>query len=173
MMLHYIRTRIQLGRRSTGSRRSRAQVRRRIAGFTLVELLVAMAILGIGILSVGKMFIFSQQHAGYGREETMAVTLAQEIREKILSDNYDDLITIYDGVDTAVPGSITTPCTIWAGHVSAGLGASGRGLVQVLDHNQDPEIVDGMVTVVITMSWQETGRTQDAVMRFSVSKMGI
>ena len=45
--------------------------------------------------------------------------------------------------------------------------------VQILDETEDPEIVAGMVTVVITISWEEAGETQEVDMRFSISKMGI
>lgn len=144
------------------------------AGFTLTELLVALVILSVGILSVGRLFVFAQRHAGHAREESMAVCLAEEIREKILSDNFDDLVTIFDGVDTDNAGTITTPCTDWANHLANGLGgASGRGTIEVMDFTEDPEIVDGMLTVLITISWLESGRSQSLDMRFSTSKVGI
>ncbi|MCK4303238.1 MAG: prepilin-type N-terminal cleavage/methylation domain-containing protein [Candidatus Eisenbacteria sp.] len=143
------------------------------AGFTLVELMIALAVLGIGIMAAGRLFVFAQHHASYGREETMAVSLSQEIREKILSDNYDDIVSIFDNVDTDDPGSIPTPCQIWATHVTEGLGSAGRGTVEVFDDAQDPEISDGMLTILITISWLEDGHTQALEMRFSISKMGI
>jgi len=143
-------------------------------GFTLVEMMIALVVLAVGILGVGRLFIFSQHHAAYGREETQAVSLAEEIREKILSDNFDDLITIYDEVDTDNPSSITTPCQIWANHLADGLGGvSGRGQIQVYDESEDSEIVEGMRTIHITISWMEGGKDMAAEMRFSVSKMGI
>ena len=146
---------------------------RSCAGFTMTEMLIALTILSVGILSVGRLFIFSQRHAYYGRAETTAVSLAEEIREKIMSDNYDDLITIFNGVDTDNPGSITLPCQLWADHLTQQLGASGRGEVSILDHTQDADITEGMVTVVITISWEESGETRSIDMRFAVSKVGI
>lgn len=143
------------------------------AGFTMTELLVALTILAVGILSVGRMFIFSQRHAYFGRAETTAVTLAEEIREKIMSDNYDDLISIFDGVDTANSETITAPCQLWADHVSQQLGVSGRGEVLVLDHDEDPEIQEGMLTIDITVSWEENGQTRSVDMRFATCKMGV
>ncbi len=143
------------------------------AGFTMTELLVALTILAVGILSVGRMFIFSQRHAYFGRAETTAVSLAEEIREKIMSDNYDDLISIFDGVDTDNTETITAPCQLWANHVSEQLGASGRGEVLVLDHNEDPEIFEGMLTIDIKISWDENGQTRSVDMRFATSKMGV
>jgi prepilin-type N-terminal cleavage/methylation domain-containing protein len=143
-------------------------------GFTLTEMMVALVIMAVGILSVGRLFIFSKDHAAYGRQETRAVALAEEIREKIMSDNFDDLITIFDGVDTDNPGSLTTPCQTWAQHLDDNLGGvGGRGRIQVLDETQDPEIVAGMVTVIITITWEEAGRTETVDMRFSISKMGL
>jgi len=93
--------------------RRRRGARSRHAGFTLVELMIAVFLLAVGILSVGRMFIVAQRHAQYGREETIAVSLAQEIREKILSKSFNDLETLFDGVDTDVAGTITEPCQLW------------------------------------------------------------
>jgi prepilin-type N-terminal cleavage/methylation domain-containing protein len=146
---------------------------RRTSGFTLVELLVALFILSIGILSVARLFIFSQHHAFHGRTETQATALAEEIREKILSENFDDLVSIFDGVDTSVPGTVTLPCQPWAGHLAAGLGMGGRGRIQVLRPFEDPEIVDGMLTITIEISWDESGQARSLPLRFSVAQMGV
>jgi prepilin-type N-terminal cleavage/methylation domain-containing protein len=146
---------------------------RRNNGFTLVELMVALFILSIGILSVARLFIFSQRHAFHGRTETQATALAEEIREKILSENFDDLVSIFDGVDTSVPGTVTIPCQPWAAHLANGLGQGGRGRIQVLRPFEDPEIVDGMLTVEIEISWDESGQERTLPLRFSVAQMGV
>ena len=154
-------------RRRRGAPRPRSS-----AGFTLVELMVALVVLAIGIQVVGRMVVFAQRHATHGREETMAVSLAEEVREKIMSDNFDDLISIFDAMDTDNLASIPTPCQDWADHVLAGLGPGGRATVEVMDENEDPEIVTGMVSVLVTMYWQEGAVTKSLDVRFAVSKMG-
>jgi prepilin-type N-terminal cleavage/methylation domain-containing protein len=150
----------------------RARGRRR-NGFTLVELLVALFILSIGILSIARLLVFSQHHAFHGRTETQATALAEEIREKILSENFDDLVTIFDGVDTELPGTVTVPCQEWAAHLGARLGFDGRGRVQVLEPFEDPDIVDGMRTVVVEITWLESGQERSLPLRFSVTQMGV
>ena len=143
------------------------------SGFTLVELLVTLVILSIGLLSVGRLFIFSNQHAYYGRSETMAVSLTSEIREKILSDNYDDIKAVFDDIDTNQPGSMNLTCQEWADHLHAEMGSSGQGLLDIYDENEDPEITTGMLTVVIEIKWQESGKNRSLVTRFSLAKMGV
>jgi prepilin-type N-terminal cleavage/methylation domain-containing protein len=143
------------------------------SGFTLVEMLVTLVILSIGLLSVGKMFIFSNQHAFYGRCETMAVSLTSEIREKILSDNFDDIKSVFDDVDTNQDGTVNLTCREWADHLEAEMGSSGQGLIQVYDELEDAEITAGMVTIEIEIKWQESGKNRSLKTRFSVSKMGV
>ena len=143
------------------------------AGFTLTELMVAMIIMAVGLLSAGSLFVFSQHHALHGRTETVAVCLAEEIREKMLSENFDDLKSIFDDVDTDIPESLPIPCTDWAAHVHEGLGESGRGTVQVLDYTEDPEITAGMYTIVVVIAWDERGETAQVALRFSVAQVGV
>ena len=143
------------------------------AGFTLTELMVALVILAVGILSAGSLFVFSQRHAFSGRTETMAACLAEEIREKILSENFEDIQTIFDGVDTGYPETVTLPCRDWADHLTQGLGPAGRGILQVMDDGEDADIVDGMVSIVIDVSWQEGNQRPEVVLRFAVSQMGV
>lgn len=143
------------------------------AGFTLTELMVALVILAVGILSAGSLFVFSQRHAFSGRTETMAACLAEEIREKILSENFEDIQTIFDGVDTKYPETVTLPCQDWANHLTQGLGPSGRGILQVMHDDEDPDITDGMLSLVIDVSWQEGNQRPEVVLRFAISQMGV
>jgi prepilin-type N-terminal cleavage/methylation domain-containing protein len=143
------------------------------AGFTLVELMIAVFLMSVGILAVGRMFVISQHHSAQGRQETLAVSLAQEIREKILSKDFDEIESLFDGVDTGAPGTITLPCQTWAAHLAANLGATGRGRILVYSPAEDAEIVDGMLSVRIIVDWLESGAPKDVTMRFSLSRMGI
>lgn len=143
------------------------------AGFTLTELMVALVILAVGILSAGSLFVFSQAHSYHGRTETAAACLAEEIREKILSENFEDLQTMFDNVDTDIPESLTLPCTDWANHLHDGLGTGGRGTIQVRGPAEDPEVVAGMWSVVITIYWRERDATSQVTLNFAVSQVGI
>jgi len=141
-------------------------------GFTMVELLVALVMLSIGVLAVGRLLIFSQHHASQGRRETIAVTLAEEIREKVLSSEFIDLVATYDNVDTRLPGTVTAACAEWAAHVAEQLGSTGAGEIDVLEPSEDPEIVAGMLTMVISVSWEQDGSTRTVPLRFSICRMG-
>lgn len=157
--------------RYRNQRRQKSPQRTR-AGFTLVELMVALVLLAIGLLAVGRLLIFSQHHAYHGRSETTAVSLAEEIREKMLSENFNDLPTIFDGVDTSVPGTVPTPCQPWADHLAGELGPSGSGRIEVFGPGEDPEITDGMYSVLIEVSWDQAGETKTVDLRFATSRMG-
>ncbi len=149
-----------------GSRRARA------GGFTLVELLIAVTLLAIGILSVGQIFAVSGQNAAFGRTETEAVCLAREIQEKILSESYDQVASMFDGVDTDNPASVTVPCQTWASHLHSQLGASGRGTISVRDPITDPSLLDGMLSVHIEVSWLMRGDTMSVPLDFAVTSIG-
>ncbi|MBD3162574.1 MAG: prepilin-type N-terminal cleavage/methylation domain-containing protein [Candidatus Eisenbacteria bacterium] len=141
------------------------------AGFTLVELLVAVTILAIGILSVGQILAFASRNTSFGRTETIAVSLAREIQEKILSEAVDQVPMVFDGVDTAVPGSITTPCQVWADHLSAQL-PNGRGTIDVLSADQDPELLNGMFRVQVNIFWKASGDTVRLPLQFAITDIG-
>ena len=67
-------------------------------GFTLIEVLMAMAIFSIGILAVGSMQIAAMNGGASARRSTDAATIAQDQIEKIIAGNYDDLAAPADAV---------------------------------------------------------------------------
>jgi prepilin-type N-terminal cleavage/methylation domain-containing protein len=145
----------------------------RQGGFTLVELLVAVTILSIGIISIGQIFAISSRNTTFGRTETMAVGLAREIQEKIMSEAFDDVVSVFDDVDTDNPGSLTGPCQIWANHLSDQLGPNGRGTIQIRTHEEDGEILDGMLSVAIEISWKVDAQSFRVPLNFALCKIGI
>jgi prepilin-type N-terminal cleavage/methylation domain-containing protein len=147
-------------------------IRRAQSGFTLVELLVAVTLLAIGILSVGQIFAVSARNASFGRAETTAVSLAREIQEKILSESVDQVMTMFNGVDTDDAGTVTIPCTAWANHLTEQLGPNGRGRIWVRDSTEDPELLQGMFSVEIEISWLRDGETVTVPIRFAITEIG-
>lgn len=144
----------------------------RAAGFTLVELMIAVFLMVIGILGISQVFAISNRHTSNARLETVANSLIQEIREKVMSENFDDIYSIFNGIDTDVIDTIPVPATDWAGHVEDRLGAEGRGQVSIVRPEDDPSLPNGMVRVSITMSWYEGSALVQFPMEFLVAKIG-
>lgn len=148
-----------------------AQRRTRTEGFTLVETMVAVFLLTIGLLGVSQVFSVSSRHTMNSRKETVANSLAQEIREKIMSETFADVQSIFDGIDTNSE-TIAGPAQDWAGHVVDRLGIGARGQVDVQTPDERADLEDGMLAVVITLSWYEGTALIDLPFEFAIAKIG-
>lgn len=148
----------------------RARVDAPRAGFTLVEVSIAVLLLSIGLLGLIQVFAVSDRHTAYAREETVATSLAQEIREKIMSESFSDIVSIFDGVDTSDPSTVTLPAHDWAEHVAQHLGPTGRGVIQVDTPAENPSLPIGLLEVTVRISWHERGRQVELPLRFAVAR---
>lgn len=155
-------------RRQTAARASGAR-----AGFSLVETMVALTILAVGILSVAQLLVTSRGHSNYSRQETMAISLAQEIKERIYSENYDDVKSVFDGADTEDAETINDSTDEWAQHLRDMLGSNGRGTIEVVDFNEDASLPKGMYRVAIDVSWMEGPRYRTLPHNFLLTKVGL
>lgn len=70
-------------------------MRKREAGFNLVELLIAIAILGIVVLSVFSMFFVGQRNVYAGKQASKAITLGTRVLEDLAPLNKQ---MIYEGL---------------------------------------------------------------------------
>ena len=141
-------------------------------GFTLVELMAALTITSVGILGIAQVFMVADRHTMNARKETVSALLAQEIREKIMSETYDDIRTIFNGVDTRVSTSVPVPASEWASNVASRLGPGGYGTITVLTRAQDPTLIAGMLAITVTLAWKEQGRTVSLPVHFNLAKIG-
>jgi prepilin-type N-terminal cleavage/methylation domain-containing protein len=140
------------------------------AGFTLIEVMIALVLLSVGVMATAQVFAIANHHTSHAREETAGVCLAQEIREKILSEPFADTYSTFNNIDTNVPASVPSTAATWAAHVTAELGPRGRGQVSVRTPAQDATIPNGMISVTVTISWREGSRTVSLPLRFNVAK---
>lgn len=74
------------------------------SGFSYIETLFAIFILGIGSLALAQLFIAGVQINARTKDETEIATIAQKYLERLYQQGYDDL-------SVAVGGSLTVPTT--------------------------------------------------------------
>lgn len=144
--------------------------RARNEGFSLVELLVAIGFIGLGLLSLGQLFVMSVKSADVGRKDTAAMNLACEIVERMRSVPYEDMVAAFDGLDTSQPASIPAESRDWADHLSAALGPGCRGVVSVADGVENR---NGLARIDVTVSWVDRADTLRLTSTVYVSKMGV
>lgn len=82
--------------------------RRDARGFSLVEVLIASALLAAVLISISGMFIAGTQSVRSGRELTKATTIANSLVEETLGWNYDFVWGITGGAATDETGEVTT-----------------------------------------------------------------
>lgn len=122
-------------------------------GFTLIEVLIAVVLVGIGLLAVAGLQTTAMRGNSFARETTVATQLAEEMVERI---RVNALTTpeLYDGINTAGACGGVNPalgdCQQWA----AALAASGLpavlGTVQVAV--VDPTVPKAS-TIAVTLTW--------------------
>ena len=95
--------------------------RHRQSGFAFLEVLIAVVIVGFGVISIGKFFSVSMLNSGFARQQTIALSLADSKIEELRA--YGSLTT-YDAISTSTDtnGDYTiswsiTPSTANVGHI--------------------------------------------------------
>lgn len=115
-------------------------VRRQMHGFTLIEAMVAAALLGLGILGTVTLTMYSLNAAGSSRQQNTALTLA------------------HNSIDCFRSGSILCPA-------SAALTSTGQmqetqtlsGTVYQVSSQVSPTSVVNLRELQVIVSWQPTG----------------
>jgi type IV pilus assembly protein PilV len=115
------------------------------AGFTLLEVLIAMVILAVGLLAIAQMQVIGIRFNAQGREVTEASTLAMDQLEslKALPPDHTDLDDVTASNNTNLASTTTVD------HSDPGNPISGK-----YDRIWNVADGDGSKTVVVIVSWQ-------------------
>lgn len=115
------------------ARRRNRLVRRETAGFTLVEALMTILLLGIGLAAVLGAVNLGIRTSGEGAELTQAIFLAQEIRERTLRMDFADVV--------ALNGIVYSPPINSHGETIAGMSGWSQSIQTSYRSPNDPSVV--------------------------------
>jgi type IV pilus assembly protein PilV len=139
-------------------------------GFTLVEVLVALLVLSIGLLGIGKLVLYSARSNDSAYLRSQATALGYSILDAMRANRQTALNVGYDinpassAVDPGVPCNSGAPCTAntlaqydlfqWKTRLQTALGPTGDGIIQTVSV---PNPVTGTtnVTATITVQWND------------------
>ncbi len=136
------------------------------AGFSLVEVMVALGLLAGVLLSVGGLFVVGERQVARGRHQSTALAAAQTILEEIGVWNHEATWERFDSIgDVATLTVVTTdtnPASIaskWQPFLQDTL-ANGRAEIRVESCDGANLNVSAAVRVVVTVLWDEKTRTR-------------
>jgi type IV pilus assembly protein PilV len=140
-------------------------------GFSLVEVLVALLVMSIGLLGVGKLVLFSSRANDSAYMRSQATALGYSIldsmranRQTALNQGYD-LAVLSAAANPGVPCDNTGACSAnvlavydlwtWRNRLLVALGPSGKGGVQTVSV-PNPTTGTINVTATVTVQWDDT-----------------
>ena len=144
------------------------------AGFSLIEVVVAMGLLAGVLLSIAGVFVVGERQVARGRHQTTALAVAQTILEEISVWNHEATWERFDSIGDVTTLTVTTtdtnPANIaskWQPFLQETL-SNGRAEIRVESCDGSNLNVSAAVRVVVTVSWDErtlTRRTKLAMVR--------
>ena len=148
--------------------RTRPSFRRHVRGFTLVEVMVALVVLGVGMLGIAGLYVTTLRSSGGAIYRMQAVNLAGDMADRIRANRGANVAYGGPSADNNCYGAGSVDCApalmaandlfVWQAQVAATL-PSGNGAVTV---NPGAAPTDPFI-YTITITWQgsgETGATQ-------------
>ena len=128
---------------------------KRNAGFTLIEVIIAVAILMVAMTAVFTMYSWCTAEVQRARQRTLVTLCAQRIMEMIAS--APQPVQAYDGFTTDIPPSAGNPMSgdwqAWQACIQA-LPRSGTGHIKVSD---DPDMLYATL-VQVSIQYDNYGR---------------
>ncbi len=134
-------------------------------GFSMVEVLVALVVLGVGMLGMASLYVVSLRASGSAISRMQAVNLASDIGDRIRANR--NAGTAYAGTaadngtgcigadKTCAPAAMAAhDLFVWQQQIVATLPGDPEGTIEV-DTSTNPN------TYTITVSWLESGEAGD------------
>jgi type IV pilus assembly protein PilV len=142
---------------------------RRSGGFTLIEVLVSMVVLGIGLLGIAKLMLYSSRSNDSAYLRSQATALAYEMLDDMRANSTQAAAGAYNttlAAGAANPGFTCAGSTCtnlalydvyqWKLRLNASSGVSPPGALPSGQGSVTTATVGSQTTVVITVSWNDT-----------------
>ncbi|MCD4717021.1 MAG: type IV pilus modification protein PilV [Desulfobacterales bacterium] len=134
------------------------------SGFTLIEVLVGITILTIGLLGVAKMQISAIQGNSMSSSTSVALALAQEKMEELMTRAYTDAILLDSNTGNDAPATNLMPITSTTDFdhdetVTTDAQGTFHRIWNIADHPLSGEDVPTMKSITIIVTW-DNGKHQ-------------
>ena len=136
-------------------------------GFTLLENMIAIAVLGIGVLAIGAMQMTATRNNTLSKDLTQGVALAQQQVEQIMAWDFDDVRLIDgDGANTGTGGLDDNPNALDPMNQQEpderhpNNPFQGNGVAQVYNvywNVADDHPVNNVKTIRVIVTWNDKG----------------
>ncbi len=136
------------------------------SGFSLVEVILAMGLLGGVMISISSMFILGGREVQSGKQTTVALAVAQDIVEEIKTLTFRSTYSFFGGTDTSSSlqsdsSSPGDPADKWQPNIDLKCN-QGRALIDVIPvggPDTPPEMGSAdFLRVRVTVEWSEGTR---------------
>ena len=121
-------------------------------GFTLIEVLIAIAILTVGLLATAKMQVSAIQGNYFSNNTSTALSLAEQKMEDLLGRSYTDAIV----ADTQAGNNANLTSLVTKDHEEANVdeeGVSGTGIYHRVWNVADDTPITNTKTITIMVTW--------------------
>jgi type IV pilus assembly protein PilV len=137
-------------------------------GFTLLEVLIAMLVLSIGLLGIGKLMMLSARANDSAYMRTQATALGYSILDAMRANRQAGLVQAYDTAMGVYPGAVActvaAPCNsgqqaqndlnLWGTSLAAQL-PQGQGSIATVPNAPDLLTGANNVTATVTVQWSD------------------
>ena len=130
--------------------------RRRQAGYNIVEVLIAIALLGVVMVSIVTLFFMGRRNVYSGKQMTKAISVGTQIEEDLSSMTEDDVLTNFGMTTTAatttssfsIAGTTYSDCLVRDTNNISGTTDPGGYLAKWKALLPTADITDGKVSLV-------------------------
>ncbi|OQX13983.1 MAG: hypothetical protein BWK76_15370 [Desulfobulbaceae bacterium A2] len=143
-------------------------------GFSLVEVMVALAIFAIGLLSIAAMQVTAIRGNSSARRLSEATSLLQDVAERVLEEPYVNTLTAYNVLPAAASYNVTSAPSYSQIYYKDIFPVDSPALDQAVAYTVSiylqnpgdlvppmPMIPTDALRVTVTVSWQEGGRQRN------------
>ena len=136
------------------------------AGFSLIEVIIAIGVLAGVMLSIASMFIMGGRQVKTGKTLTEATTLAQDLMEQFDKESFNSLYlnlgaASTDTTRTVLSTTTGSPIQAWQTEIARKLNSGSASVRLDAMGPSSPNFGTAAgIKVTVTLSWNELGRAQ-------------